>query len=266
MVQSFRRLLAVDPGFRTANVVSARLSLPRSGRDSAEVIGFYRDLVDRARALPGVSAAAAVAYLPLSREGARYSFSVEGQPFPEPQQRPSSTFNVVTPGYFSALDIPLLQGRDFTAQDDWDAPTVVVVNQNAGASLLAGREPGGQAPHVRRRARRAERLDDGGRRGGQRPTSCPSWTRSCRRSTPPRPRSVSRRWRCWCAPRSTRRSVAPAIRGLVASLDPEVPVAEIHQFTQLRDASISDRPVPHRCCSPPSACWRSGSRSSASTE
>ena len=129
MVQSFRRLLAVNPGFRTANVVSARLSLPRGRRDSTEIVGFYRELVDRARALPGVSAATAVAYLPLRREGARYSFSVEGQPFPDPTQRPSSSFNVVTPGYFSALDIPLLQGRDLTSLDDGGAPTVVVVNR-----------------------------------------------------------------------------------------------------------------------------------------
>ena len=116
MVQSFRRLLAVDPGFRTANVVSARLALPRTGRDTAQIIEFYGELVDRARALPGVGAAAAVSYLPLSRVGARYSFSVEGQSFAEPQQRPSSSFNVVTPGYFATLDIPLLQGRDFTGR------------------------------------------------------------------------------------------------------------------------------------------------------
>jgi putative ABC transport system permease protein len=238
MLQSFRRLLAVDPGFRTTNVVSARLSLPRTGRDTAEVIGFYRDLVERARALPGVSAAAAVSYLPLSREGARYSFSVEGQQFPEPQQRPSSSFNVVTPGYFGTLDIPLLQGRDFTARDGWDAPTVVVVNQTLARRFWPGENPVGKRLT----------FDD-------EPDQPSDWLTVIGVVGDVRSQSlVDEIMPQIYAPEAQvgleemallvrtpldPASVAPAIGGLVASLDPEVPVAEIHRFTQLRDASIS---------------------------
>jgi putative ABC transport system permease protein len=238
MVQSFRRLLAVDPGFRTATVVSARLALPRTGRDTAEIIGFYHDLVDRARALPGVSAAAAVGYLPLSREGARYSFSVEGQPFPEPQLRPSSSFNVVTPGYFGTLDIPLLQGRDFSRQDGWNGPNVAVVNQTLAHRFWPGESAIGK---------RLTFDDD--------PDEPSDWLTVVGVVGDVRHRSLVEEIMPQIYAPETQvgleemallvrtpldpASVAPAIRRLVASLDPEVPVADVLQLTQLRDASIS---------------------------
>jgi len=238
MVQSFRRLLSVDPGFRTANVVSARLALPRIGRDTAAVIGFYRDLVERARALPGVTAAAAVSYLPLGREGARYSFGVEGQPVPQPQQRPSSSFNVVTPGYFGTLDIPLLQGRDFTPQDRWNAPAVVVVNQTLARRFW---------PNESAVGKRLTFDDD--------PDEPSDWMTVIGVVGDSRHRSlVDEIMPQIYAPESQvgleemallvrspmdPAASAPAIRGLVASLDPEIPVADIRQLTRLRDESIS---------------------------
>ena len=238
MVQSFRRLLAVNPGFRTANVLSARLALPRGMRDTAQVLGFYHDLVERARTLPGVSAAAAVSYLPLSREGARFLFSVEGQPFAEPQRRPSSSFNVITPGYFGALDIPLLQGRDFNAQDRLSSPDVVIVNQT-----LANRFWPGESAVGKRLS-----LDD-------LPDEPSDWMTVVGVVGDSRHVSlVDEIMPQIYAPEAQvgleemallvrtplgSASIAPAIRGLVASLDPEVPVADLHQLTQIRDASIS---------------------------
>ena len=238
MIQSFRRLLAVHPGFRTANVVSAKLSLPRVGRDTAEVIGFYHDLVDRARALPSVSAAAAVSYLPLKREGARYSFSVEGQPFAEPQQRPSSSFNVVTPGYFSALDIPLLQGRDFTAQDDWDAPTVVVVSRTLARRFWPGENP------VGKRLTFDDEPDEPsdwmtvvGVVGDVRHTSLVD--EILPQIYAPEAQVGLEEMALLVRTPLDPATLEPAIRSVVASLDPEIPVAEVHEFTQIRDASIS---------------------------
>jgi putative ABC transport system permease protein len=129
MVQSFRRLQAVDAGFDAERVVSARVSLPRADGDTARVLGFYQELVRRASALPGVRAAAAVSYLPLGRGAATYRFNVEGRPPVEPQLRPRAEFNTVTPGYFEVMGIPLLQGRDFDDRDRWEAPATVVINQ-----------------------------------------------------------------------------------------------------------------------------------------
>jgi putative ABC transport system permease protein len=218
--------------------VSARLALPRIEHDSAQIVRFYGELVDRARALPGVAAAAAVSYLPLSRQGARYSFSVEGRPFPEPQQRPSSSFNVVTPGYFATLDIPLLHGRDFTDQDRWSAPAVVVVNQTLARRFWPNESAVG----------RRLTLDDN-------PDEPSDWMTVVGVVGDSRHRSlVDAIMPQIYAPESQvgleemalvvrtpldPASLAPAIRGLVGSLDPEVPVADIRQLTAIRDASLS---------------------------
>jgi putative ABC transport system permease protein len=238
MVQSFRRLLAIDPGFRTANVVSARLAFPHSGRDTAEVVGFFHDLVGRARALPGVSGAAAVSYLPLGREGARYSFGVEGQSLAEPQQRPSSSFNVVTPGYFGVLGIPLLQGRDFSEQDRWNAPAVVVVNQTLARRFW---------PHESALGKRLTFDDD--------PDQPSDWMTVVGVVGDSRHRSLVDEIMPQIYAPETQvgleemallvrtsmdpASLAPALRGLVTSLDPEVPVADIHPLTWIRNESIA---------------------------
>jgi putative ABC transport system permease protein len=238
MVQSFRRLLAVDPGFRTANVLSARLALPRGVRDTSQVIGFYRDLVERARALPGVSAAAAVSYLPLSREGARFLFSVEGQPFPEPQRRPSSSFNVVTPGYFGTVDIPLLQGRDFTAQDRLSTPAVVIVNQTLARHFWPGESA------VGKRLTLDDEPDEPsdwmtvvGVVGDSRHVSLTDEIMP--QIYAPEAQVVLEEMALLVRTPLGPASIAPAIRSLAASLDPEVPVADLRRLTQIRDASIS---------------------------
>jgi putative ABC transport system permease protein len=238
MVKSFSRLLAVDPGFRTTNVVSASLSLPRTESDSTRIIGFYRDLVQRATALPGVSSAAAVSYLPLRRIGARYSFSVEDKPIPDPQRRPSSSFNVVTPGYFGTLDIPLLQGRDFTEQDHWSRPGVVVVNRTLARRFWPGENPVGKrltfdddpdepgdwltVIGVVGDVRQLSLVDEVMPQiyAPQSQVALPEMALLVRTSMDPA-------------------AIAPSVRGLVASLDPEIPVSEIQELVQLRDGSIS---------------------------
>jgi putative ABC transport system permease protein len=185
-----------------------------------------------------VSAAAAVSYLPLSREGARYSFSVEGQAFSDPQQRPSSSFNVVTPGYFGTMGIPLLQGRDFTAQDDWDAPATVVVSQTLASRFWPGERAVGKRLT----------LDDD-------PDEPSDWmtvigvvgdSRHLSLVDEIMPQIYAAQSQMGLEEmallvRTTvdPGSVAASIRGLVASLDPEVPVGAIHQLSEIRDVSIS---------------------------
>ncbi len=144
MVQSFRRLLAVDAGFDPQRIVSARISLPPVQADSAHAPAFFHELVRRARGLPGVTAAAAVSYLPLGRGGARYRFNVEGRPPVDHAQRPGAEFNVVTPGYFTLMRIPMLEGRDFSERDRWQDPAVVVINRSMAQHYWPGASAIGQ--------------------------------------------------------------------------------------------------------------------------
>jgi putative ABC transport system permease protein len=145
MTRSLVRLQGVDPGFRGAGVLTARVSVSGSGMDSARVAMFYPELVERVRNLPGVTAAAAVSYLPLGREGAHYRFLVEGRPAVEESLRPAADFYAVTPGYFGTLGVPLLQGRDFGPDDRTQSQQVAVVNATMarrfwpGQSAVGGR-------------------------------------------------------------------------------------------------------------------------------
>jgi putative ABC transport system permease protein len=89
---------------------------------------FFRELVDRASRLPRVQLAAGVANLPFSGNNATEGYVVEGAPAPDPNSLPEAGYRGVTPGYFKALQVPLLDGRDFSARDTASSPPVVVVN------------------------------------------------------------------------------------------------------------------------------------------
>ena len=236
MVQSFRRLQAVNPGFNPEGVVSAKLSLPRANVDTAKVIGFYQELVSRVASLPGVSAAGAVSYLPLGRDGAGYRFLVEGQPLVEPQLRPRAEFNVVTPGYFATLEIPLLQGRDLAERDRWDSPWVVVVNrtlarrfwptESAVGKRLTFGEPGEDAW-----------LTVVGVVGDVKQQSLDSELRP--QIYAPQAQVGLEEMALLVRTGMDPGSLEPAIRGAVSAIDPGVPVSEVRSMTQVRSASIS---------------------------
>ncbi len=105
---------------------------------------FYRLLVERVRALPGVESVGAVTPLPLSENNLSYSFSIVGQPPLPPGQGQSASARFVTPDYFRAQRVPLRAGRVFTEADKAGAPGVIVVNEAFARRYLPGVEPLGQ--------------------------------------------------------------------------------------------------------------------------
>ena len=117
LLRSFVRVMEVDPGVRTANILTMNLSLPDSRYDTPlKRATFYKSLTERLETLPGVRSAGAVMFLPLRvsilsfRIGVN-SFVIQGRP-PVPQdQRPQADYRIATPGYFSAMGIALRQGR-----------------------------------------------------------------------------------------------------------------------------------------------------------
>jgi putative ABC transport system permease protein len=142
LVRSFAALLSVDPGFHAGGVIAMELSIPGLKYDTpAKKTAFYRELQSRVAAIPGVRLASAVYPLPMSGDGWSGSFIVEEQPLAPGQPEPHAEYAVVLPGYFRALGIPRLAGRDFTDQDAEGAPEVVIVDE-----LLAKRHWPGQSP------------------------------------------------------------------------------------------------------------------------
>jgi putative ABC transport system permease protein len=130
MIRSFDRLLSQPLGFVPEHVVSMNFNLPDKsypGRD--ERVRFFDQLLARASALPGVDSSALVAGLPLSGQDVNLIVNVLGAPPPAPGEAASAGYSQVSPGYFHALKIPVLQGRDFSESDRSESPPVVVVDE-----------------------------------------------------------------------------------------------------------------------------------------
>jgi putative ABC transport system permease protein len=135
LLRSFVRVTEVNPGVRTANILTMNLSLPEVKYDTPQKRAtFYKDLIERVDALPGVRSAGAVVFLPLRVSILSFriwvnSFTIEGRP-PVPQDKqPLADYRPATPGYFNTMGIALRQGRLFDQHDDLDAKRVVLVNE-----------------------------------------------------------------------------------------------------------------------------------------
>lgn len=145
MTRSFISLSRVDPGYRTEQVATARVSLPSASYPSAdEVVAFHAELVDRIAALPGVSGAGAVTNLPLATELGDLGFELEEDRIPEGRDKPDADWQVVTPGYFDAMAMRLARGRGIEPTDRAGAPGVVVVNRTMGEAFWPGMDPLGR--------------------------------------------------------------------------------------------------------------------------
>jgi len=132
LVEAFRNVLHVDPGFQPENVITFRVSLPNAKYAKPEQrLAFFENLIERVRVLPGVKAAGAASAPPLGGHWGNF-FTVEGAPPLGPnQQNPVVLQVVVTPGYFDAIGITFLAGRAFDARDgDPKGPYVVTVNES----------------------------------------------------------------------------------------------------------------------------------------
>jgi predicted permease len=132
LLRSLTKVLSVDTGFERENVLSVSVALPLAQylREPNKVQDFYRRLIEQVSAIPGVKAAGATSKIPLSREEVFGShFEVEGRP--RPRQSPESFVHSfwVSPDYFKAMGIPLLQGRAFTEADRMQAPPVLIINE-----------------------------------------------------------------------------------------------------------------------------------------
>jgi predicted permease len=146
LVRSFLRLRVVDTGFNPAGVLALRLSAsgPKypAGPARAE---FYRQALERIKSLPGVESAGAVLSLPLGGDtfNVGRSFIREGHPA-TPEESANASYLTATPGYFRALQIPVLAGRVFTEGDADKSPMVVVVNETMARRYWPGESPVGK--------------------------------------------------------------------------------------------------------------------------
>ncbi len=144
--RSLAALARVDLGFASERLAVLHTTVPVAGTDDLpRATATYRALLDEVRALPGVAAAGAVTSLPsLPRSNGGYW--VEGAPGPEALgiASPQALFTVATPGYFDALGVRVVHGRDFGDRDRLDAPFVAVVNEQLAKDAFPGVDPIGR--------------------------------------------------------------------------------------------------------------------------
>jgi putative ABC transport system permease protein len=145
MTRSFIRLLNVKLGFNPKNVLTMRVELPRSRyQNGAQRTQFFDQLLDRARLIPGVKSAGAISQLPLSGYSMMGRFGVEGQAPEEPGKGRPMPIGVVTPAYFQAMEIPLVQGRLFNPRDAEKMPDVAIVNESFAKKFWPDQTPIGK--------------------------------------------------------------------------------------------------------------------------
>src|SRR5687767_13438626 len=126
LIQSFRRVLQVDPGFQPQNLLTMQISA--NNPDGHQVVGFFTQLQENVRGLPGVKAVAISNGLPLGVVN-RPVFFIEGQPRPEKGKEPGGIRYTVSPDYFQTMGIELVKGRTFTTHDTPITPLTVVIDE-----------------------------------------------------------------------------------------------------------------------------------------
>ena len=128
LLRSFAKVTGINPGFDPENVLAFRVSLPPATySETHQQIAFFDRFLDRLQATSGVRSAGMVQTLPM-RGGYVLSVSIQGRPV-EPGAEPSAVYRAVSPGYFTALQIPVVRGRTFNAQDTEKSPLVAVVDE-----------------------------------------------------------------------------------------------------------------------------------------
>lgn len=145
LTRSLIALQHVDAGFDGDHLLTAQFRLPATVYDSPEKIwAMFDRTVTELRAIPGVTDAALVRASPLSGNGDPFPVTVEDRPTAKAGDAPRMVLNVVTPGYFATMRIPLLAGRDVDANDRLGGPGVVVVNKAFADAMWPGASPIGK--------------------------------------------------------------------------------------------------------------------------
>lgn len=139
-IRSLQSANAIDPGFRVEHALTIPINLGLLRYKETEGENFYRNLLTRIEAQPGVERASLVRFAQLGFSFAQFQVFPEGRGGRPTGEGISTGFNVVGPNYFKTMETPLLRGRDFTEADRKGAPGVVVINETLAATLWPGED------------------------------------------------------------------------------------------------------------------------------
>jgi putative ABC transport system permease protein len=144
VLRSFSNLMNVQKGFDADHVLTFYVNLtPTKYKTPVQETAFFSQFRARLSALPGVESAGYVSDLPLTGSGSSGTTDIEGRTFPD-DAGPSSSKLITSPGYFRAMHIPLLRGRDFSDRDVQGAPPVMIINKAFADKYFPNEDPIGK--------------------------------------------------------------------------------------------------------------------------
>ncbi len=147
LVRSFSRLTAVDPGVQTAGRFAFDLNIPsKKYATPQQQLEFYNEVQQRLAVLPGINSAVLTTLVSASGEDEMYSVGHLNDA--DSDDHPSALSFRVSPGYFHAMGIPLVSGRDFTPADNASAPHVCIIDEVFARTMFPGRNPIGEKIHI----------------------------------------------------------------------------------------------------------------------
>ncbi|WP_263353491.1 ABC transporter permease [Acidicapsa acidisoli] len=231
LITSFLHLRSTDEGFNPSHLLTFLFETPDS-RYKETRPQFYREYFEKVRAMHGVDSAAGVMIMPMTDDSADISFEDPEHPAPE-GQRAGANVTLITSDYFRTMQIPFLQGRDFSDQDTADSPQVMIVDQAFAQKYFPGENVVGK------------RLKPGAGNGGE-----PAWREivgvvgsvrlsATQREMRPVMYLPSSQLSHWCCLHTVLRtsveplSLEPDARQVVASMDKEIPVTDVRTMQDL---------------------------------
>jgi putative ABC transport system permease protein len=144
LIQTFYRLRQTDPGFRVENLLTVQTKVSHSNYpDHLKRTVFYRQVLERVRALPGVVSASYTSMLPMAGEGGVYALTIEGR-LAQPGVAMEAGHRQISPDYFTTLGIPLREGRPFDERDTLQTEPVAIINETMARRFFPGGSPVGK--------------------------------------------------------------------------------------------------------------------------
>lgn len=228
LTMSLVRLLSLDPGFAVQDVSTARVSAyAERYPDKAATIRFFEVVTERLAAMPAISATAASSSLPLSGQATGTAVSAFGRPAP-PGNQVTAGWQFVTPGYFGAVGVRLVAGRDFRAEESGHDAHVTIVSESLARTLFADEDPIGK------------RVAYGSTTDWHEIIGVVADVRHVQLAAPPAPRAYDLFGQHWGrtmfviarAPGGGAETIR-TVQGVVRELDPETPVFEAAAMSTL---------------------------------
>jgi putative ABC transport system permease protein len=234
------KALAVDPGFRADHLLAVDVSLPEYRyKTDFEQKAFLDELVRRAQGLPGVESTSAVMCPPLVGSCWESIFLFDDRPVPPVAELPAATFNVVEPGYFRTINVPLIQGRLFNSSDTASSNRVVLINQTAARRWWPNQNP------IGKRIKQGYPQDNAPFREiigvvGDLKQSAPDQIESAEIFEPEAQNTMSS-FTLMLRTAAEPMSLANDVEHLIHSVDPDQPIYHVKAMTQYLSESLSQR-------------------------